>query len=1044
MPSKTFRYTGDWQRWNVPKGVEFVSVTLDGAGSNLRKGGRVTGRIRVNGKQTLLMLVGGAGKAPRGDTGGGTATGGGAAGGDGRAGSGGGWGGGGASAIRVNSPNGQVRAVAGGAGGDSGDYGRGGFGGGTVGENGWPGNAGMNTPAVGGGDVTEVSTGNRTGLDTEAVGNATGGTQSQGGNGGTSIFGSVYNGDNATNTVLSRGGQGGGPRTGVTWGGGGGGGGYHPGGGGQAGVVFPDLSGSPGGGGGGGSSFTGGLLGETSIQGDGGEGNGVITISWTEPKPANQPPRPPTDTKIDGHGDTSAYATRSTGTVKVSALLSDPDQNRDKDDKPTGPSDRVRLIVQYSPTQDFSRQVRTERSDLVLQQRPKTKDHKAESGRAGVTLRGLSRNTHYYARLFAQDDNGLWSVQYKSIDFWTNRDPKEPELVAPSDNVQVSELSSVVMSWHHIDPDGGGQRAYQLRYRRARTPTLDASDWHVVETNTGDETYVANPGQFVANAFTEWTVRTKDPQGQWGPWAVPRTFFTTGQAAPPYLLSPTKGEAVNIADPFTFQWKFRDPDQGDSQVKADVRWRVWHNNEAGDWFTLFGTSLEPGSEQEWTLPENTLQPGYEHEWQARTTDSLNAATSQWSESQRFWTTWAPGVEEREPVVTVHSNPMPSLGCGHNRVFVYDRGGRVPRGEITAVANLAYSRQRDDIANCLITSSGFDVDCGRLLSSLRSWIHELVIFRDGVRVWEGPITRITYGAASVEVEAKDVMAYVYRRIMRQGFNDAYRVVNGEQLGQISVVKRGVRIIMNALAPDDPNMLPYLTSLDFPDDARQSRAAPDWSKMAWEEVDDLAATAGLDYVTVGRRVILNDTHRPIGRLQELRSENFSDPPVVSEYGMQLSNVFGVTNNNGIYGYKERRDDKGGFKPYGLVEQLASAYGEDEGASDSVLTADSRQALEDTLTDQASRSISHRFPTPLIVRVPDNSTLKPDTPVSFNQLVPGVWVPLRATGLRPVTQWQKLDLVTVTEGSGAPEQISITLSPAPNGGEDPDSDASAVEAV
>ena len=55
----------------------------------------------------------------------------------------------------------------------------------------------------------------------------------------------------------------------------------------------------------------------------------------------------------------------------------------------------------------------------------------------------------------------------------------------------------------------------------------------------------------------------------------------------------------------------------------------------------------------------------------------------------------------------------------------------------------------------------------------------MVFRDGVRVWEGPITRITYTTTDVEFEARDVMVYVYRRIMRQGYNDAYRITEREQ-------------------------------------------------------------------------------------------------------------------------------------------------------------------------------------------------------------------------------------------------------------------------
>ena len=190
---------------------------------------------------------------------------------------------------------------------------------------------------------------------------------------------------------------------------------------------------------------------------------------------------------------------------------------------------------------------------------------------------------------------------------------------------------------------------------------------------------------------------------------------------------------------------------------------------------------------------------------------------------------------------------------------------------------------------------------------------------------------------------------------------------------------------------------------------------------------------------QKTILNDTHRPVGRLPELRSEHFSDPPVISEYGMLLATGFGVTNNGGVYGMAER--DNTPDNPYGLVEQLASAYGEAESTgNEETLTSESRTRLEEVLTEQAERNIGGRWPTPVVVRVPDNSTLAADTPLQINDLVPGVWIPLRAkSAVRELAQWQKLDFMQV-EQTEQGERVMVTMSPAPNAGEDPDADSAA----
>lgn len=987
MGSRDFAYTGAWQRWTVPRGVKYVDVGLTGGGSGSVEGGRVSGRIAVAGGQVLMILVGARGDANTGTTGGSVAFGGGGRGGDGRD-RNGGRGGGGASAIRLNSTTGSVKAVAGGAGGTSGDGGLGGMGGNLVGENGWP----STTPGT--------------------VGNATGGTQTQGGNRGTSALGVTYYGNDALDTVLITAARGGSPGLPSTYGGGGGGGGYRAGGGGQGGL----LGTSPAGGGGGGSNYTGGLIGWAASQGEGGTGPGSVSISWVEAPPANQPPSPPTEVKVGGADAVDELATKVTRSVTVTAKVDDPNKGQ-----------AVRLVAQITAQQDFTSGIRTYTSAPV-----------AQTKRARVTFLNLVQNTRYWVRLYTRDSAGRLSVNYHSINFWTNRSPVAPELVSPVENASFSQLASGVFSWKHTDPDPNStQRAFRLRWRVAATPTTRAGVWVRHDMTTWFNQYVTNPGAFKANTFYEWEAATQDSQGAWGPWSAPRSFFVTGEALAPIAVSPSRNQAYDVSRPLTFQYRFRDPDQGDTQATADLRWRTVGTTDAS-WVLRPGTTLTPGPSPTWTIPAHTFQPGVNYEWQARTHDTLANATSDWSESEFFWAVATPGSLVNTASVELIVTDQGVLGLGTNRAFIYDRGGQRLRGEITPLARLNWGRKRDDISKVLLTTNGFGSDCGALLENTHTWQHEIVVFRDGKRVWEGPITRIQDSADGVEMEAWDVLGYVYRRIMRQGYNDAYRLVNGVVAGQETVVQRATQIVMNALAPDNPNVLEYVTSLNFPDDAGQSRVVPDYSKMAWEEVDDMAATAGLDYSTIGRRIMLWDTHRPLGRLPEMRSIHFSDPPVISEYGMQFSTHFGVTNNNGIWGAATRP-----IGPEGLIEMLASAYGETEGAATEVLTPAGIAALESTLNKQAERNIAGRYPVPMVVRVPDNSTLSPETPIGINQLVPGVWIPLRAQGLvRSVAQWQKLDVVTVEQSGDSPERVAVTMSPAPNRGEDPDADTTATE--
>ena len=129
-----------------------------------------------------------------------------------------------------------------------------------------------------------------------------------------------------------------------------------------------------------------------------------------------------------------------------------------------------------------------------------------------------------------------------------------------------------------------------------------------------------------------------------------------------------------------------------------------------------------------------------------------------------------------------------------------------------------------------------------------------------------------------------------------------------------------------------------------------------------------------------------------------------------------------------------------PYGPIEQLASSYSDSEGAGGEVMTPEAKAAAEAALVAQAKRNISGRWPAPLIVRIPDNTTLSPTANIGFQQLIPGVWLPLRSVNTpRQVSQWQKLDSVAV-ESDESGEKVHVVFSPAPNGGNDPDSDMAA----
>jgi hypothetical protein len=285
----TFAYTGASQSWTVPDGVSQATFDVFGAqgGSTSGKpgglGGEATATIAVNPGETLQVNVGGAGgtgtTTQRGAGGFNGYGDGGSAGGS--LGSTAGGGGGGASDVRSGAFSLANRIIVAGGGGGAGGGGVGGVGG-----------VGGGLSGGAGGDNTSVY---------GTSGGGGGGTSSAGGSGGVGEF------NNGSAGGSGDGGGGGSGSGGDGYGGGGGGGGYYGGGGGGGG-----HSAAGGGGGGGGSGFgPSGVVFNSGVR----SGDGLVTITYTEPKETT----PPTISVSHTGANANGWNNSSPVTLNVSA-----------------------------------------------------------------------------------------------------------------------------------------------------------------------------------------------------------------------------------------------------------------------------------------------------------------------------------------------------------------------------------------------------------------------------------------------------------------------------------------------------------------------------------------------------------------------------------------------------------------------------------------------------------------------------------------------------------------------------------------------------
>ena len=357
------------------------------------------------------------------------------------------------------------------------------------------------------------------------------------------------------------------------------------------------------------------------------------------------------------------------------------------------------------------------------------------------------------------------------------------------------------------------------------------------------------------------------------------------------------------------------------------------------------------------------------------------------------------------------------GCTTHRAYVYDRGGMKNLGELFPLTRVKWARERDEMSVGNILAHSLSPTCDQLVAEVEPGRHELVVFRNGKRVWEGPIQRTEEKGSAFEVDARDITHYLNRTAMRSAYSNAYpNIVTGPARLQ--------KIIATELARKEAqsppiNVLPYLDVRVSAQSARTARSTKAYASYVYEELESMAARSGIDYTVVGRRLIINDTHESIGQGPALTDNDFIGDLAISSYGSELATVQIVTDGQG----RAASVRVGSDSYYGEVELLTTAYQEAEGV------AVAPQITLEDMTAQAQRNASGRYPTPVVLRVPASTTLDPRTADDImDYLVPGVRFMVRATrSRRKMQQLQKLDRVAFEETEKG-EEISVTLTPAP----------------
>ncbi|MGO4748401.1 hypothetical protein AB4212_07180, partial [Streptomyces sp. 2MCAF27] len=324
--------------------------------------------------------------------------------------------------------------------------------------------------------------------------------------------------------------------------------------------------------------------------------------------------------------------------------------------------------------------------------------------------------------------------------------------------------------------------------------------------------------------------------------------------------------------------------------------------------------------------------------------------------------------------------MAVAGCGTHTAKIIDRSGATVSAADVLV-EVEWTRTLDETSTARIVVNP-DGNCCERLGRVRSWRHKLMVYRDGVFVWGGPILQVEWSLGQVEIGAGDILAWLDRRIPHQDIS----------FGDSDLTDIAASLIEDAFAPDDPG---HSVQVIAPAGVRGARRYIKDVGQTGDHLRDLAET-GLDYTAVGDTIVLlPETHAAsVGRLTDA---DLPDGLVVAEDGTALATRWVVAGDD----YGDVLGEVGGsHEYYGLVERYLEQTSIPDDAS---AAAAARSKLRASL------------PVPVVIDS-QQVTISPQAAVDVPKLVPGWCLDITsAQTCRTITQRLKITGVKVTENGG-----------------------------
>lgn len=347
-----------------------------------------------------------------------------------------------------------------------------------------------------------------------------------------------------------------------------------------------------------------------------------------------------------------------------------------------------------------------------------------------------------------------------------------------------------------------------------------------------------------------------------------------------------------------------------------------------------------------------------------------------------------------------------LGSGENRAAVYTKGGGTQLITLEATSQLTWARARNAFSVAKVTVTADDDHFGQL-GEVHAWQHELVIFRDHERVWEGPLRFLDYGRGDTVLYAVDVLGWLAERRVRL----SRMIAEGHET---AVTDEMELALTRAFATDDPGVLANRFVVHHSGEAKITRDVKANATMADSDFTSMAGQGG-NFTVVGRRVAIFPDEVLMGRTETLTDEHTTSEIRVHENGDALATNVAAVNSDGraqvVIATSADVDPVTAVSDtYGLHDAIVGADAVKSGAGLSAI---------------ARAAVAQMFPTPVALSVPGDSPLNPNAPMRISELVPGTMIPVETSATpRRASGTMILDSVTVTQTPENGEQVAITV--------------------